>query len=99
MPFPPSAQTKSTNLLNGISRKRLPVTAKIAAARAGAAGVDLLLSDSTNAEIPGFVTPEREIGPVLDSIFDKATGASVLGPAAGNVPWAGFGGICQTDND
>ena len=43
-------------------------------ARLGAEGVDLLLSDSTNAEIPGFVTPEREIGPVLDSIFAKATG-------------------------
>ncbi|GMA26446.1 hypothetical protein GCM10025864_42050 [Luteimicrobium album] len=25
--------------------------------------------DSTNAEVPGFVTPEREIGPVLDSVF------------------------------
>ena len=25
------------------------------------------LSDSTNAEVPGFVTPEREIGPVLDT--------------------------------
>src|SRR5262245_41773100 len=37
-------------------------------ARLGADGVDLLLSDSTNAEIPGFVTPEREIGPVISSI-------------------------------
>ena len=43
-------------------------------ARLGAEGVDLLLSDSTNAEIPGFVTPEREIGPVLDAIFAKARG-------------------------
>src|SRR4029077_14398160 len=38
-------------------------------ARLGAEGVDLLLSDSTNAEVPGFVAPERDIGPVLSSIF------------------------------
>src|ERR1700710_1513628 len=38
-------------------------------ARLGAEGVDLLLSDSTNAEVPGFVTPERDIGPVLGAIF------------------------------
>ncbi|MDX6256893.1 MAG: ribonuclease [Frankiales bacterium] len=41
-------------------------------ARLGAEGVDLLMSDSTNAEVPGFVTPESEIGPVLDSVFRKA---------------------------
>jgi ribonuclease J len=41
-------------------------------ARLGADGVDLLMSDSTNAEVPGFVTPEREIGPVLDAVFRKA---------------------------
>ena len=41
-------------------------------ARLGREGVDLLLSDSTNAEIPGFVTSEREIGPVLDDVFRKA---------------------------
>ncbi len=44
-------------------------------ARLGASGVDLLLSDSTNAEIPGFVAPEREIGPVLDGIFARGRGA------------------------
>src|SRR5690349_22000821 len=38
-------------------------------ARLGAEGVDLLLSDSTNAEIPGVVTSERDIAPVLDEIF------------------------------
>ncbi len=41
-------------------------------ARLGAEGIDLLLSDSTNAEVPGFVTPEREIGPVLDNIVRTA---------------------------
>ena len=45
-------------------------------ARLGLAGVDLLLSDSTNAEVPGFVTPEREIGPVLDDVFARATAAA-----------------------
>ena len=41
-------------------------------ARLGEEGVDLLLSDSTNAEVPGFVTPEREIGPVLDQVVAEA---------------------------
>ena len=41
-------------------------------ARLGRDGVDLLMSDSTNAEVPGFVTPEREIGPVLDEVFRQA---------------------------
>jgi len=41
-------------------------------ARLGAEGVDLLMSDSTNAEIPGFVTPERDIAPVLRDIFSRA---------------------------
>ncbi|MEU7620379.1 ribonuclease J [Micromonospora rifamycinica] len=54
-------------------------------ARLGAEGVDLLLSDSTNAEIPGFVTPEREIGPVLDSIFAKAKGRIIVASFASHV--------------
>ncbi|HEY2791875.1 MAG TPA: ribonuclease J [Micromonosporaceae bacterium] len=54
-------------------------------ARLGGEGVDLLLSDSTNAEIPGFVTPEREIGPVLDSIFGKADGRIIVASFASHV--------------
>jgi ribonuclease J len=54
-------------------------------ARLGRAGVDLLLSDSTNAEIPGFVAPEREIGPVLTSIFAKATGRVIVASFASHV--------------
>jgi ribonuclease J len=54
-------------------------------ARLGAEGVDLLLSDSTNAEIPGFVSPEREIGPVLDAIFAKAAGRIIVASFASHV--------------
>ena len=38
----------------------------------GADGVDLLMSDSTNAEVPGIVVSEREIAPVLDQVFASA---------------------------
>jgi ribonuclease J len=54
-------------------------------ARLGAEGVDLLLSDSTNAELPGFVTSERDIGPVLDSIFAKAKGRIIVASFASHV--------------
>jgi ribonuclease J len=54
-------------------------------ARLGAEGIDLLLSDSTNAEIPGFVTPERDIGPVLGAIFGKARGRIIVASFASHV--------------
>jgi ribonuclease J len=54
-------------------------------ARLGAEGVDLLMSDSTNAEVPGFVAPEREIGPVLDSIMAGATRRVIVACFASHV--------------
>ncbi|MFD6142766.1 ribonuclease J [Promicromonospora sp. NPDC060271] len=55
---------------------QLPLDGRItdlrAFARLGEKGVDLFMVDSTNAEVPGFVTPEAEIGPVLDSVFARA---------------------------
>jgi ribonuclease J len=41
-------------------------------ARLGQEGVDLLMSDSTNAEVPGIVTAERDIAPVLSDVFAAA---------------------------
>jgi ribonuclease J len=38
-------------------------------ARLGEEGIDLFLTDSTNAEVPGFTTPEREISPAIDKVF------------------------------
>ena len=41
-------------------------------ARAGEEGVDLFLTDSTNAEVPGFTTSERELGPAIENVFRTA---------------------------
>ena len=41
-------------------------------ARLGAEGVDVLMADSTNAEVPGIVTSERAIAPVLAEVFSRA---------------------------
>jgi ribonuclease J len=54
-------------------------------ARLGAEGVDLLLADSTNAEVPGFVSSERDIGPVLSAIFGKARGRIIVASFASHV--------------
>ncbi|WP_433876560.1 ribonuclease J [Sinomonas atrocyanea] len=41
-------------------------------ARLGEEGVDLFMADSTNADVPGFTTAEKEIGPTLDRLFGQA---------------------------
>ena len=68
---------------------QLPLDGKLtdlgAFARLGAAGIDLLLSDSTNAEVPGFVTGERSIGPVLDAVFARAGQRLIVSSFASHV--------------
>ena len=55
---------------------QLPLDGRItdlrAFARLGEAGVDLFMTDSTNAEVPGFTVGEQEIGPTLETIFARA---------------------------
>lgn len=41
-------------------------------------GVDLLLSDSTNAERPGWTPSEKVIGPALDNVFAAAPGRVIV---------------------
>ena len=41
-------------------------------ARLGEEGIDLFLTDSTNAEVPGFTTPERDIASAIDKVFRHA---------------------------
>jgi ribonuclease J len=54
-------------------------------ARLGLGGIDLLLADSTNAEVPGFVTSERAIGPVLEAVFAAATQRLIVSSFASHV--------------
>ena len=43
-----------------------------------ARGVDLLLSDSTNAERPGWTPSEKIIGPAFDKVFSEARGRIIV---------------------
>ena len=79
-----------TALITGdFKMDQLPLDGRLtdlrAFARFGEEGVDLFLVDSTNAEVPGFVTPEREIGPVLEDVFLHATGQIVVASFASHV--------------
>jgi ribonuclease J len=68
---------------------QLPLDGRItdlrAFARLGEEGVDLLLCDSTNAEVPGFVTSEREIAPVLQQVFASAQRRVIVASFASHV--------------
>ncbi|MGP9694996.1 ribonuclease J [Brachybacterium sp. AOP25-B2-12] len=68
---------------------QLPLDGRItdlrAFARLGEKGVDMFMVDSTNAEVPGFTASEREIGPVLDSVFARATGKIVVASFSSHV--------------
>jgi len=54
-------------------------------AQLGEEGVDLLLSDSTNALIPGFTPSERTVGESLKEEFSKAKGRIILAAFASHV--------------
>lgn len=54
-------------------------------ARLGEEGIDLLLSDSTNAEVPGFVPPERDISNVLRQVFGSAQKRIIVASFASHV--------------
>jgi ribonuclease J len=55
---------------------QLPLDGRItdlrAFARLGEEGVDLFMTDSTNADVPGFTPSEKDIGPVLEQVIAQA---------------------------
>ena len=54
-------------------------------ARLGEEGVDIFFTDSTNADIPGFTTSEREIMPVLDRVIGGTTKRVIVASFASHV--------------
>ena len=68
---------------------QLPLDGRItdlrAFARVADRGVDVLMIDSTSADIPGFTLPERDIGPVLAAIMARAPRRVVVASFASHV--------------
>src|SRR3990170_265907 len=54
-------------------------------ARLGEEGVDLFLTDSTNAEVPGFTPTEKSITPVISQVFRESTQRIIVACFASHV--------------
>ncbi|MBL3698480.1 ribonuclease J [Leucobacter luti] len=68
---------------------QLPLDGRItdlrAFARLGEEGVDLFMTDSTNADVPGFTSPEKNIGPVIEQVIAKTKGKVVVASFSSHV--------------
>ncbi|HET7415793.1 MAG TPA: ribonuclease J [Arthrobacter sp.] len=84
-------RTEAGNVLHtgDFKMDQLPLDGRItdlrSFARLGEEGVDLLMVDSTNADVPGFTTAEREIGPTLERIFGSADKRIIVASFASHV--------------
>jgi ribonuclease J len=54
-------------------------------ARLGEEGVDLFLVDSTNADVPGFTTAERDLTPAIEQVFRTTPGRVIVSSFASHV--------------
>jgi ribonuclease J len=54
-------------------------------ARLADEGVDLFLTDSTNADVPGFTTSEEDLAPAIDRVFREAPRRIVVSSFASHV--------------
>ena len=68
---------------------QLPLDGRItdlrAFARLGEEGVDLFMTDSTNADVPGFTPLEKDIGPVLERVISQSNGKVVVASFSSHV--------------
>src|SRR5690606_41293502 len=54
-------------------------------ARLGEEGVDLFMTDSTNAEVPGFTMSERDLIPAIETVFRTAPRRGIVSSFASHV--------------
>src|SRR5690606_21917015 len=54
-------------------------------ARLGEEGVDLFMTDSTNAEVPGFTMSERDLIPAIETVFRTAPRRVIVSSFASHV--------------
>ncbi|MEY4503052.1 MAG: hypothetical protein RLZZ576_306 [Actinomycetota bacterium] len=54
-------------------------------ARIGEEGLDLFMSDSTNADVPGFTPLEKDIGPVIENVIARSRGKVVVASFSSHV--------------
>ncbi|OUM39965.1 ribonuclease J [Arthrobacter sedimenti] len=54
-------------------------------ARLGAEGVDLFLTDSTNADVPGFTTSEKDLAPAIEAAFRSAPRRIIVSSFASHI--------------
>ena len=54
-------------------------------ARLADEGIDLLLIDSTNAEVPGFTTSEKDLNPAIEKVFRTAPRRVIVSSFASHV--------------
>lgn len=84
-------RTKAGTLLHtgDFKMDQLPLDGRItdlrAFARLGEEGVDLFLVDSTNAEVPGFTTSERDIAPAMERVFSTSNQRLIVACFASHV--------------
>jgi ribonuclease J len=68
---------------------QFPLDARItdlrAFARLGEEGVDLFMTDSTNADIPGFTISERDLAPAIEEVFRTAPRRIIVSSFASHV--------------
>lgn len=105
IPLPPG----STNQTDGAVQNRTSPTRKAPSALTNYDGVGKGFTgpqgtfsvNSAPPDVDGAVGATQYVSLVNTglAVFDKTTGNVVYGPVPSNTLWAGFGGICETDND